>query len=98
MKTSNKFRIDYVNLKGELIETLRTAIETKIKDSNPGGGRLVFEDEGIDAFDDEAGNEIIGVTETEVIFADGMGSPDEDEYPLEELDVEDALYLLSLFE
>jgi hypothetical protein len=90
MLQSDKFAMKFNSLKDGLIEAIRDAtIEEQFNDE----GYMEF---GEDGFEDEAGNDLIGVNEENVAFGDMSG--DICEYPLEDLGYPDALEVLRILE
>jgi len=84
-KNSTKLYKKYADVKEEVIGEIRKLVNKK---------RFVFED----AFEDEANNNIEAINEEGVYFNCNNPKKDGDVYPLGELGIVDALYILGILE
>ncbi len=84
-KTSDDFYAEQRKLHDEIVSAIREAL---------GKERLVLED----SFKDEANNDLEAVSSEGVFFNCTNPEKDGDEYPLGELGMSDAIYILSIIE
>lgn len=83
MKRATKYYDEYRVFKGKVLTTLLNTLGERTIRFN-------------DSFEDEQHNVLLAIGNDNVFFDDGGGS--EAQYPINELGIDDALYILSLIE
>lgn len=83
---SQKIHQHYRDLVNEMVSDIRELLEEK-------GGKVEFDQ----PWEDESNNLVTAVSLEQGVHFDGMGE-DEDVYPLEQLGIDDGIYILSQLE